>query len=51
MVDFRELKRVPDEIGYSGHAVAEQDMYPAPADRPFPIARDTRKYFSDLGIG
>ncbi len=51
MVDFKELKTALDEIGYRGYAVVEQDMYPAPADRPFPIARDTRKYLSEVGIG
>lgn len=51
MVDFRELKSVLDAIGYSGFAVVEQDMYPTPPERPLPIARDTRAYLKDLGIG
>jgi inosose dehydratase len=51
MVDFAALKAALDEIGYSGFAIVEQDMYPAPPDRPLPIARATRKYLKDLGIG
>jgi inosose dehydratase len=51
MVDFKELKRVLDEVRYSGYAVVEQDMYPAPPDRPFPIAKDTREFLKNVGIG
>lgn len=51
MVDFNDLKSVLEEVGYSGFAIVEQDMYPAPPDRPLPIARATRKYLKDLGIG
>lgn len=51
MVDFRELKAVLDEIGYQGFAVVEQDMYPTTPDRPFPIARETRSFLKDIGIG
>ena len=51
MVDFGALKHVLDEVGFHGFAVVEQDMYPAPADRPFPIAKATREYLQNLGIG
>jgi inosose dehydratase len=51
MVDFSELKRVLDEVCYAGFAVVEQDMYPAPPDRPFPIAKQTRDYLKKVGIG
>jgi inosose dehydratase len=51
MVDFRELKSTLDEIGYSGFAVVEQDLYPVRPDRPLPIARRTRQYLRDIGIG
>lgn len=51
MVDFRQLKTVLDEIGYRGVAIVEQDMYPTPPDRPLPIARQTRKFLADIGIG
>lgn len=51
MVDFAQLKCVLDEIGYQGYVVVEQDMFPTPPDRPLPIARATRKFLSDIGIG
>ena len=51
IVDFNELKQVLDEVGYSGHAVVEQDMCPAPPERPFPIAQKTREYLKIVGIG
>jgi inosose dehydratase len=45
---FRDLLR---EIGWSGYATVEQDMYPAPFDKPLPIARRTRQYLREIGIG
>lgn len=45
---FRDLLR---EIGYDGFATVEQDMYPAPFDKPLPIARRTREYLREIGIG
>jgi inosose dehydratase len=32
-------------------AIVEQDMYPAPADKPAPIALRTRQYFNSCGVG
>lgn len=51
MVDFNQLKAVLDEVNYQGYAVVEQDMYPVAPERPLPVARDTRKFLSDIGIG
>jgi inosose dehydratase len=51
MVDFKELKRVLEDVGYSGFAIVEQDMYPAPADRPLQSAKKTREYLATVGIG
>ena len=51
VVDFPALCRVLQEIDYNGYAIVEQDMYPAPFDKPLPIARRTRKYLRDIGIG
>lgn len=51
MVDFRELKKALDEVGYSGFATVEQDMYPAPPDRPLPIAKETREFLRQVEIG
>jgi inosose dehydratase len=45
---FRDLLR---EIDYVGSAIVEQDMYPTPFDKPLPIARRTRTYLREIGIG
>ncbi|HXW16490.1 MAG TPA: TIM barrel protein [Terriglobia bacterium] len=51
MVDFRAFGDVLREVGYDGWAVVEQDMYPAPFDKPLPIAKRTRAYLREIGIG
>jgi inosose dehydratase len=51
MADFRAFKDVLSEVGYNGWAVVEQDMYPAPFDKPLPIATRTRTYLRTIGIG
>jgi inosose dehydratase len=48
---MKAFARLLDEIGYAGFAVIEQDMYPAPFDKPLPIAKRTREYLRELGIG
>ena len=50
-VDFRALRGVLERLDYQGWAIVEQDMYPAPFDKPLPIARRTRTYLRELGIG
>lgn len=50
-VDFPAFLTVLKDVDYNGWAVVEQDMYPAPFDKPLPIARRTRKYLKDIGIG
>ena len=39
------------QFEFSGFAIVEQDMYPAPFDKPLPIARRTRDYFKAIEIG
>jgi inosose dehydratase len=51
IVDFVALKNVLVGIDYDGWAVVEHDMYPAPFDKPLPIAKETRRYLADIGIG
>jgi inosose dehydratase len=51
VVDFLRLRDLLLEINYDGWATVEQDMYPAPFDKPLPIARRTRAYLRDIGIG
>jgi inosose dehydratase len=40
-----------DRISYRGWVIVEQDMYPAPLDKPLPIAKRTREYLKEIGIG
>ena len=50
-VDFLAFRDVLSEIDYEGFAIVEQDMYPAPFDKPLPIAKRTRAYLREIGIG
>lgn len=50
-VDFLAFRDVLREIEYDGWATVEQDMYPAPFDKPLPIAKRTRAYLREIGIG
>jgi inosose dehydratase len=50
-VDFPAFRDVLQEIGFDGWGIVEQDMYPAPFDKPLPIATRTRKYLREIGIG
>lgn len=51
VVDFLKLRDVLRETNYAGHATVEQDMYPVDFDTPLPIAKRTREYLRDIGIG
>ena len=51
IVDYEQVRDVLNEVRYSGLAIVEQDMFPAPFDAPLPIATRTRTYLSQLGIG
>jgi inosose dehydratase len=50
-VDLEALKHVAEEIGYDGWGIVEQDMFPAPFDKPLPIARRNRQFLRAHGIG
>ncbi len=50
-VDLDALNRVAVEVGYDGWGIVEQDMFPAPFDKPLPIARRNRVFLRDHGIG
>jgi inosose dehydratase len=50
-VDFLALGAALREADYDGWAIVEQDMYPAPFDKPLPIARRTRDYLRSIGLG
>lgn len=50
-VDFVAFRDVLREVDFNGFAIVEQDMYPAPFDKPLPIAKRTREYLQEIGIG
>ena len=50
-VDFAAFRDVLREVDYDGWATVEHDLYPAPFDKPLPIAKRTRAYLRDIGIG
>jgi inosose dehydratase len=50
-VDFLAFRDALREAGYDGWATVEQDMYPAPFDKPLPIAQRTRTYLRSIGLG
>jgi inosose dehydratase len=50
-VDFIAFRDALREFDYQGLATVEQDMYPAPFDKPLPIAKRTRAYLRSIGLG
>ena len=51
IVDFLALRELLGEISYDGFGIVEHDMYPAPFDKPLPIAKRTRTYLKKIGLG
>jgi inosose dehydratase len=51
VIDFMAFRDLLREIDYVGYGIVEQDMFPAPFDKPLPIARRTRAYLREIGIG
>jgi inosose dehydratase len=50
-VDFAAFGDTLRDINYVGYGIVEQDMFPAPFDKPLPIAKRTRAYLREIGIG
>jgi len=50
-VDFEAFRDVLKEVNFEGFGIVEQDMYPAPFDKPLPIGKRTRAYLKEIGIG
>jgi inosose dehydratase len=50
-VDLVGLNQVAADVGFDGWGIVEQDMYPAPFDKPLPIAIRNRQYLRANGIG
>lgn len=51
MVDFVAFRDLLRGLDYAGFGIVEQDMFPAPFDKPLPIAKRTRAYLREIGIG
>jgi len=51
VVNFPAFRDVLNEVRYQGWAVVEQDLYPCPFDKPLPIAKRTRAYLKQIGLG
>jgi inosose dehydratase len=51
VIDFPAFVRSLQELSYDGWATVEQDMYPTAFDKPLPIARRTRQYLREIGLG
>jgi inosose dehydratase len=50
-VDLPGLNRAAQDAGFDGWGIVEQDMYPAPFDKPLPIACRNREFLKKSGIG
>lgn len=50
-VDFPSLARLLSNLDYRGWGIVEQDMYPCDFDQPLPIAKRTRAYLREIGLG
>ena len=50
IIDFTELKKVIDEIGFDGIGVIEQDMPRATTEQAFASARRNLEYLRSIGI-
>lgn len=50
LIDFSEVRDFLASRGFDGYAVYEQDMYPCPPDKPFPIAKRNREALRRLGL-
>jgi inosose dehydratase len=51
VVRFEALRDALVTIGYEGWGIVEQDMFPAPFDKPLPLAKRNREYLRSIGIG
>jgi inosose dehydratase len=50
-VDFAAFRAALRDVDYDGYGIVEQDMFPAPFDKPLPIAKRTRAYLREIGMG
>lgn len=50
VIDFLALRDALRNGGYEGFAIVEQDMYPAPPEKPLPAAKRSREYLREIGL-
>ena len=50
LVDYTGVRDVLQDVGYSGWAMVEQDMYPADFDFPLSNAQRSRSYLHSIGF-
>ena len=51
VVDFAAFGDVLREVGYDGYGIVEHDMDRPALDAPFPIAKRTREFLREAGVG
>lgn len=51
VIDMAQFSGVLKEVDFKGWVIVEQDMYPAPIDKPFPILKRTRRYLEKIDLG
>ena len=51
VVDFIAFRDLLHELDYQGFGIVEQDMFPTMFDAPLPIAKRTRAYLREIGLG
>lgn len=50
VVNMEKFLQVLNDVKFNGWAIVEQDMYPAPFDKPLPIAKRTYEYLTHIGM-
>ena len=51
VVDFEALSEVLRNVGFDGWATVEQGLFDPPHDYPLPVAKRTREYLREVGVG
>lgn len=51
IVNMNKIVQILNDTNFDGWIIVEQDMYPAPFDQPLPIAKRTRNYLREIGLG
>ena len=50
VVNMEAIMEFLTKFDFDGWAIVEQDIYPAPFDKPLPIAKHTREYLEYIGM-